>query len=202
VTEVRVALLAEDRNFVDFLVPAIESVAAERGRRVSWMMRAHLSGCRAARLKFEVARVSPNADLVIVGADAMGKGHALRGGGHRRKRADLCRFLDDSPSVCVVVADPCVEAWLYCNPRGFTRGLAQALETSFKTPSNWPVPTTEAEAKNQLGRLISEGLGAELARNGFEFAAEIVEAMLGETLASPSLRDCFSDLAKALVRIG
>jgi hypothetical protein len=203
VTAVRVALFAEDRNFVDFLLPAVELVAGKGGRRITWVAREHLSGCRAKLLRHEVGRKSAGVDLVIVGADAAGRHHASRGGGHRRKRADLHAWLDNDPRICVVVADPCVEAWLYCEPSAFARGVSRALEKPFRNPAKWPVPRTEADAKNQLGRLISEGVGGDLIpRNGFEFSREIVESILDETPTCPSLRDSLHDIAQALSLCG
>lgn len=199
-SRVRVALLAEDRNFVDFLVPTVERVAVEQGRRITWVAREHLSGCRARRLKHEVVRLLASVDLVIIGADAQGRHHAARSGGHRRKRSDLGVLMGNDPRICIVVADPCVEAWLYCEPGSFARGVSRALGAPFHKPAKWPVPETEKEAKGQLGRLVSDGVGGLLPRNGFEFAREITETMSPDTVSSPSLRESLTDLARALSR--
>ena len=200
-TEVRVALFAEDRNFVDFLVPVVEVVGGKLGRRVVWHVREPLHGCRARLLKDRIEHEVSRVDLVVVGADAAGRDHASRGKGHRRKRSELRDWLDDDTRVVVAVADPCVEAWLYCHPKGFSRALENALATRFTMPSTWPVPKSEAEAKDQLGRLIATGLDADLARNGFEFASEIVASLLVETAQPQALRECVQDLTQAMASI-
>lgn len=200
-TTKRVALFGEDRNFVDFLVPVVESVAQRTQRRIEWCARAPLHGCRGMQLRHEIERVAAMADLVIVGADAAGRHHASRGRGHRRKAAELRSFLGNQPHYVMAVADPCVEAWLYCQPNAFALALEGALDTRFRMPNAWPVPRTERQAKDQLGQLIRIGLGADLLRNGFEYAREIVDRVLAEPLSSPSLSDCVRAIERELEQV-
>lgn len=195
--ELQIAVFAEDRNFLDFLVPAIECVAEGSRRQLTWLTRESLHGCRGKLLRHKIQALAEPHALVVVGADAQGRGHARRGPGHRRKRKELLDFLQNR-QVVVAVADPCVEAWMYCDPNGFAAGLERGLGVRFLRPPEWPRPQTEAEAKGQLAQLVRQGLQDDLVRNGFEFAREIVTSTLAGEPTSPSLQEFLGDLRRMM----
>lgn len=193
----RVALVVEDRRFVDFLVPAAEAIAALDRLRIDWAPPEPVHGCRPRRLRDIVTSLPADTDLTIIAADADGAGHRTRGHGFRRKRNALLELLPSTDRVSVAVAQPSVEAWLFCHPNSFAEGLGE-VGVPFSKPARWPVPRTEAQAKELLGRLIHDGTGSYLARAAFEYAREIVSRMPLEETDNASLTDWARSFRRAM----
>jgi hypothetical protein len=197
----RVALVAEDRRFVDFLQPAIHALARELGRFVKVDPVVKLHGCRPRQLHRECERIHADCDVLVVAADAAGGTRARSASSHRRK-AQLLRPLVEpwSGKLVLALAAPSVEAWLWSDQAAFSAGLSAGLGEKFRAPSRWARAASEPEAKSELGRLIREGTGQALARAGFEFAPEIVGRMRLVDSPSPSLAEWARDMRAHLSR--
>jgi len=78
--------------------------------------------------------------------------------------------------------------------------LEEAMGVAFRGPKRWPVPRSESEAKQSLGRLISDGTGENLARSGFEFALHVVKRMNLQKSANASLLDWANTFRASLRR--
>lgn len=189
----RVIVAAEDVRFLDFLRPSLELLSDPC--QLQFIRAFSVRGCRPRTLQQELRAIDSSYDLIVVGADAK-HGRKLS----YRQKARLMRELLEEfmPRLSLAIADPCIEAWLLHNPEALMHGLEQGLEQPFLPPSSWPIPKTEAEAKNELGRLLKHGLGDGLPRAGFEFANEIVSYMDLPNSTSASLREWAVDVQRRI----
>lgn len=194
----RVVIVAEDRNLADAVSAVVRAVTAAEGVSPVSLGAETTGGCKPARLRALVARAVERADLVVVAADAAGEGHRRgRDITYRQKNQEIAKLLDpDWSHRCFVgCAAPCAEAWLLADPAAFASALREGLRVDFKLPEQWPVPRSEEDAKQRIGDVIYAGMeGTRLARNGFEFASEILgrAVLVGST--NPSLADFASRL--------
>jgi len=194
---ISVGVIAEDVRFQRFLEPAILALAQEHGLDVQIASTEKTGGCRPRTLQ-RMVRSAAECDLLVVGADASGLGHARRTLTFRQKAKQMRPLLEPDHDRCsLAIAAPSVEAWLICDAGSFAGGLERALGTAFAMPERWPIPRTEREAKTMLGSLLKQGTGDTLPLAGFEFAQEIVPQMPLEGSGSPSL----SDWARGFVRL-
>ena len=193
----RIQVVAEDVNLVDFIVPAVESIAASIPSPVDVRATEPVHGCRIAVLADRVAAVASVADLVIVGVDASAPGHKVRARTHRQKAQHLAGRVALPDHVSLAIAAPCVEAWLLADPVAFSEGLTVAVG-GFSKPAEWPVPRSELDAKSSLGRAVHEGVGGSLPRAGFEFARDIVGRARLRDSSNVSLAAWSKDLDRRL----
>jgi hypothetical protein len=198
---IRTALVVEDSRFEDFLLPACRGIARTCEVHLE-ITTARTYGCNPRLLRELCSRSVQASDVVLVGADAAGERHRRAAASYRQKTRSLREILDGLMGrIVFAVAEPCVEAWLISEAGALASGLETGLGVAFRRPSSWPVPRGERQAKELLGTLISDGIGASLPRAGFEFAEEIVGRMDLYTSASRSLaswanetRGIFSEL--------
>ena len=175
---VRVGVVGEDLGFADFLGPWIDRIAADRSIPTEVVPAELTHACRPAQLRNWLERLEPRCDLLVVGADSGGSTHARTTRSYRRKVQDMAPLVDArAKPVVLAVAEPSVEAWLIADPSAFADGITAGTGVRFRVPAVWPRPRGERDAKEALGRLLAEGLGEPLLRNGFEFAPEIVRRM-------------------------
>jgi hypothetical protein len=169
---VTVGLIAEDIRFVEFLVPAMRMLAG--ATPIEIVRTEKTGGCRARRLTHLFGELRGRCRILVVAGDAKREGRPLT---CRQKNVGLRRFLGNDPAVVPAAAAPSVEAWLLCDGRAFAEGIRAGTGEPFRMPDEWPIPRSEAEGKEALGRVVSHGCGGPLPRSGFEYAPEIVARM-------------------------
>lgn len=191
-----VGLIVEDVRFADFLAAAVPKLAGA-GRELDLLVE-KTSGCRPRKLREIHERVRARCAVLVVGADAKRDGRTTT---HRQKARGLRGLLPESPTLVPATAHPCVEAWLYADPSAFARGIESGTGVRFRRPAEWPVPRSERQAKDQLGRLIRDGCGGPLLRGGFEFAPEIVAHLDLPNSRNPSLAQWARDFLGMLASL-
>lgn len=192
---VTLGLIVEDVRFSKFLEPAVRQLSEGRCPRITRIEKTR--GCRPGRLVDLFGMVREECDLVIVGVDSKTGGRRVS---HRKKARSLRRMLDPLPGLVIAVADPSVEAWLVCDARSFGAGMHAGTGEPFQAPAAWPVPRSELEAKEILGRLIHDGCGGTLPEP-FDFAPEIVQRMDLTRATNPSLADWAREFASTVKQI-
>jgi hypothetical protein len=188
-----VAIIAEDVRFVDFLVPAICTMAGGAGVQVRFEAVEKTRGCRPERLRQLASDIRPRVDVITIGVDSDGPTHGAHGLSRRQKGQHLTQRLgSDSVGAVLAIAVPSVEAWLLADAGAFRDGIETALGLRFQMPRHWPNPRSERQAKEGLGSVVFGGIGASLPLAGFEYAEYIVPKM--------SLRDSPNESLRAWVR--
>jgi hypothetical protein len=190
-----VGLIVEDVRFAKFLEAAHDNLCSGLGVTLGRIEKTQ--GCRPKVLQDAFRRMRGQSDLLVIGADAKSAGRRVS---HRKKRGDLQRLLQPESDLCFAVADPSVEAWLYCEPRPFREGIEAGTGEPFRAPSEWPVPKSEQKAKEMLGNLIHEGCGGAIPDH-FDFAPEIVGRMDLVRASNPSLADWARIYRKIIERL-
>ena len=160
---VPVGLIAEDIRFVELLLPAMRALAGTAGIEI--VRTEKTGGCRGKRLKQYFSDLRERCRILVVAGDAKRGGHPLT---FRKKNAGLRHFLDDDPVLVPAAAAPSVEAWVLSDGGAFAEGIREGTGGPFRMPPEWPIPRTEAEGKDILGRVVVNGCGGALPRCGFE----------------------------------
>lgn len=157
------------------------------------------NGCKVQLMLERYRKLQGQCDVLVIGADSK------HGGKHQtfKRKAGLLReaIRDRAGALSVTlvpaIADPSVEAWLLSDPTALKVGLGRALELGFAMPRHWPTPTTEREAKRDLGKVIRDGTGAVLPLGGFEYAPAILEEMELMNSRNPSLAEWAREMERA-----
>lgn len=194
-----ISLVVEDGRFEKFLRPAVGRLAHEADKKVNIGSVFKTSGCRPKELNRLVGETIDNSNIVIIGADSSNKLHLRTSSSFKKKRRALTLVLDKGipmEKIVFAVAEPCVEAWIYADLDGLSKGLEADLNLQFKKPNNWKDPRNERDAKNCLGRLIRDGIGGPLPHMGFEYALSIIQN--SELIDSSNLS--LADWARSFVR--